>query len=764
MRRLLWIVPLFAAIALTGYLLGRPATAPADPARPDSHPVLKQTAEPPAAQNLPSEPPQAKAPGSPDLPITNVTLYSSGVGYFQREGTVDGDAKIDLAFPVNDVNDLLKSMVLQDLGGGHVGAVGYDSHDPLNKTLTGFAVNFAGNPGYADLLNQARGEKVEVMANRSWGLQTLKGTVVGVEAKHADGKDAAKVDFLNLWCEGGACAVPLAQVVSVKFLNPNFEREAQRALEVLAGSHDTQKKAVSLHFRGTGQRQVRVGYVVETPLWRTSYRLLVDKNGKLFVQGWALVENPTSEDWKDVRMSLVSGRPISFQMDLYQPLYAPRPVVQTQLNTAIVPVNHGQAQAAGGSAPSQGAITKVTNLEFRSPSWKDGLTNSTANGDFTGHIGGWIQYDNVMFNQAAQLQNAAVRLDRGVTSAASAKDLGDSYQYAIEHPVTIPRQKSAMLPIVNKGLDGDRVSVYSPQAHAKHPLLALRLKNTSGVHLTQGPVAVFEGTGYAGDAQMPDLRPGEERLVSYALDLGTEVDAAPGEGDQRLVSIKLHKGVLSASGKVREALTYTVKNRGTQDRVVLIEHPRRPGYKLACEAKPKEKAKDVYRFEVKVEAGKTVKLEVAEEKDLTNQTPLAGCPVETVRYLLQCEFDNGEAKAALEKLVEQNDQIQMTRSDLGHLQQKLADIANDQARLRANLKEMPSTAAAYKRYLEKFDTQETAIEKLQEQIQGMQARLQKEQGALDAYLNGLDLQATIRKAPPLPQRWEAPMQGPRTAG
>src|SRR5205807_3776722 len=105
----------------------------------------------------------------------------------------------------------------------------------------------------------------------------------------------------------------------------------------LALSHDTQKKAVSLSFAGEGRRPVRVGYVVENPIWKTSYRLTIDKDAKVYMQGWAVVENPTDEDWKDVRMALISGRPISFQMDLYQPLYVPRPVVEPELFASLRP-------------------------------------------------------------------------------------------------------------------------------------------------------------------------------------------------------------------------------------------------------------------------------------------------------------------------------------------------------------------------------------------------------------------------------------------
>src|SRR5262249_17215014 len=130
----------------------------------------------------------------------------------------------------------------------------------------------------------------------------------------------------------------LSEVQRVRFLNPVLDSEIKKALETLALSHDTQKKAVSLHFTGEGKREVRVGYVVENPIWKTSYRLVLGKEKKPFLQGWAVVENPSDEDWKDVRMALVSGRPISFQMDLYQPLYVPRPVVEMELFASLRPV------------------------------------------------------------------------------------------------------------------------------------------------------------------------------------------------------------------------------------------------------------------------------------------------------------------------------------------------------------------------------------------------------------------------------------------
>src|SRR5947209_14758204 len=251
----------------------------------------RSPAGPPAKQGGPGDAPAAKGA---QLPIAQVILYSSGVGYFQREGTVEGDARVDLSFPVADVNDLLKSMVLRDRDGGQVAAVSYDSNAPLERTLQSFAINLAANPPLARILDQARGEKVEVALSAAGAGQpaTLTGTVVGVETQRQKaGKDAAvDVSVLNLWCADGLRGVKLAEVQRVRFLNPVLDSEFRKALEALAQSHDAQKKAVSLSFAGEGRRRVSVGYVVENPIWKTSYRLVLgqDKGDKPYMQGWAV--------------------------------------------------------------------------------------------------------------------------------------------------------------------------------------------------------------------------------------------------------------------------------------------------------------------------------------------------------------------------------------------------------------------------------------------------------------------------------------------
>jgi hypothetical protein len=718
MRRALWLLPAAGMAALASTLmLWRPSTAGAEKAAPA---------------------PERGAAKSGALPVSRVILYSSGVGYFQRSGKVTGSARVDLSFPVQDINDLLKSLVLQDLGGGQVSAVSYDSHDPVEKTLQSFAINLNANPSLANILNQARGEKVEVVLQQGSSTQpgTLTGSIVGVETQHPKvAKDAvADVEVLNLWCAEGLRGVKLADVQRLRFLSPVLEGEVRKALETLALGHDAQKKTVSLSFTGQGEREVHVSYVVESPIWKTSYRLVLSKQGKPYLQGWAIVENPSDEDWSEVGMALVSGRPVSFRMNLYDPLYAPRPLVEPELFASLrPPMYEGNmddrevAKKAGeareffraGGAKRDGAVDgKKVNKELGLQTW------------------GHLPQGEALRRELAD----AMDLQQGVQIAATASQLGDYFQYVLDQPVSLARQKSALLPIVNKAVESQRVSIYNERAHAKFPLLGLRFKNSTGLHLMQGPITVFEGSSYAGDARVLDVQPNEERLLSYAVDLGTEVEAVTENPQHTLTKVKAHKGLLYTTTRQVETKTYRVKNRSEQDRTLLLEHPYRPDFRLTSKDKPAERARDVYRFELKLPAGQSASETVTEERDVQSQVALTNTDDNSIRFFIQTDVSSPKVKEALRQALELKGRGDRTRQELAHANQQLADIERDQARIRANLKETPAGAAAYKKYLAKLDSQETEVDGLRDQIKKLQDDELAQRKAYEDFLAALDVE------------------------
>src|SRR5207247_4312831 len=206
-----------------------------------------------------------------------------------------------------------------------------------------------------------------------------------------------------------------------------------------------------------------------------------------------------------------------------------------------------------------------------------------------------------------------------------------------------------------------------------------------------------ECSRYARNARVMVLQPNEERLLSYAIDLGTEVEPVAKRDPDKLTALKIHKGILYSTSRVHESKTYNLKNRSEHDRTVLIEHPFRPDFKITSKDQPKERARDVYRFELKVPAGKTASEEVVEERDAVQTVSLTNSDDQQMRFFLQTNVGSPKVQAALKQAIELRTKLATTQRELQQQQRLLGDITQDQVRLRANLKEMPQTAAAYKR-------------------------------------------------------------------
>jgi hypothetical protein len=679
------------------------------------------------------------------LPISQVILFNSGVGHFTRSGEIEGDARVDLTFPEQDINDLIKSMTLRDLSpNGRVAGVTYDSHDPIDRTLASFAINLNNSPTLAQILTQARGEQVEVtLTNTTNQPGNLTGKIIGVEQQAVPSKDgAATVTVLNMWCAEGVRAVKLSEVQRLRFANPVIENEFRRALETLAMSHDSLKKAVSLHFAGEGKRKVEVGYVIENPIWKTSYRLAL-KEGKPYLQGWAVVENPTDEDWNKVTMALVSGRPISFKMDLYNPLYVARPTVEPELFASLRPVAYSGAMRRSGSEFQQMAknwADDKAKLDDEKETDLAGQKPRNLGKQPIAYRGVLLDKDQDKFSVEAERKlREGLELGRSVQTAATASSLGDYFQYVIDRPVDLARQKSALLPIVNKDVEGKRVSIYNAAVQSKHPLLGLKFKNTTGMPLTQGPITVFEGSVYAGDTRVLDLQPDEERLVSYAIDLGTEVAVKPGNNTSRITSVKAVKGIVYTSTLVREERVYDVSNRSTTDRTLLIEHPNRKGqgFVFKGDNKPKEEAADVFRFELPVAAKKDVSYTIVEEREAGSNIQLTNNADDQIRYFINLKEAPASLKAKLAEALRVKSTWDKARSDIATASQRIQTITTDQKRLRENLRETPKESPLFDRYLKTLEAQETEMDELQAKLKTLHGDESKSRTAYDDFLANL---------------------------
>lgn len=657
-----------------------------------------------------------------DLKVSRVALFNSGVGYFECAGSVDGNASSELKFRTGQINDILKSLVLRDFDGGSIAAVQYASRDPVEKALKSFGVDITNRPTLGQLLDSLRGVPVEVKTPNA-----VTGLIMGVEKRKMETeRGTIERDVLTILADEGLRSFVLADLSGVKITDPKIQGELSKALQTLAASHDAEKKSVTLNFSGNGKRRVAVSYLLETPIWKTSYRLVLADQKTPYLQGWAIVENATEQDWENVQLALVSGRPISFAMDLYQPLYITRPFEELELYRSLRPPTFDAGLAKPMSPPMPAPMSAAR-----------GRAKST--GRPSGGLGG----NQGMFEGGEAPVDAAemeMKLDdAGVSSAASGGSAGELFQYSIKTPVSLERQHSAMLPIVTTDVEGSKLSIYNIATDAKHPLNGLKLKNTTGLHLTQGPITVFDGNVYAGDAKLPDLRPDEERLVAYALDLAVDVDVKSLPKPEETMQIWIRKGTLWQKRKYTDDRTYTLKNKASTPRTILVEQRVGEGWNLKIPEKAEEETSSLKRFKVEVAPGKTETLQVLLEMPREEAIILSNLGQEQIEMFMRARVISEPLKAALARVITLRSAVDDTHRQINRINTEIEEVSQEQTRIRENMKTLSQSSEVYRRYEKKFDTQETEIEAKREQVAQLRRKLSEQQQALTDYLTNLNV-------------------------
>jgi hypothetical protein len=714
-----------------------------------------------------------------DVPVRRVSLFSSGFGFFEHAGTVREQAEATLSFKTEQVNDVLKSLLLQDLDGGTAGTVSYPSQEPLERTLKSFQVDVTDNPSLADLLNQLRGAKLNVTN----GGQTTGGTILGVETRvqpAKEGSPAVTRHLLNLKAGRKVKVIPLEGVDDFELDDAKLDEELNRALEAVAQARDQTKKPVTIHFRGQGERRVRLGYVVETPIWKTSYRLVLSgqaapekkkgaaaqgtepgraapigparsdspprneggaaqarPSGDGMLQGWAIVENQTDSDWNNVQLTLVSGRPISFIQDLYHPLYVPRPVVKAELYASLRPQTYEGGVTPEEQAKMEGKRAAAEDLTDRAPTFDLRATTQPAKRDGRGSSLG-------LFGNSGGGGGSGGGGDElndpvaSVRALASGSAVGELFQYTVGN-VSIARQKSAMIPIVTEDVELEKVVVFNDDVLERHPLNGVRLKNTTKNHLLQGPVTVLEAGVYAGDARIENLPPGQERLLTYGVDLQTEVLVEAKSGPSTLATGKIVNGMLHVRRTRVDETVYLAENKSDADKLLVIEQPRDDEGQLVEPPQAEEMTDNLYRFRRPLSHGKAATFAKRVRVAQTEYVQLLDAKSDAIGVFASAKEIPEPVRKALVEAQRLKSAADDAKSQLAERNQRLENLSREQSRIRENMKTVSESSEYYTRLLKKLDEQETTIETLQKEGSALQRKAEESRQALEAYLRDLNV-------------------------
>ena len=687
-----------------------------------------------------ASPASATTPHRPTtLPIRRVVLYSNGVGFFERRGAVAGSAAVNLSFKQSQVDDVLKSMVVLDLGKGRIGAVSYNSSAPSSARLSEIPFSIA--PGSADettggglvgVLQQLQGARVRVTT----ATRTAAGSILTVEERglRAGGKgDEAHphrfAQALVIASENGDIAkFDLDEIRAVKILDEGARHDIAEFADASAAARRRDAKTITVTSEGAGEREMSVSYTVAAPIWKTTYRIVVDAQGKPFFQGWAIVDNVGDEDWSDVQLSLVSGTPISFIQPIQQPLYRYRPVIALPDDLQLTPQTYEPPEAYSASGISGLPRSVSGGVAGGVPG---GIPGGTAAGAGVG------EPPPPPPEPKTSLSDLLTGADSGIQAAASGKEVGDLFAYHIDQPVTVRRNRSALIPILQTRLEGERVSLYNEAARRDRPLSGLRVKNTSPLTLEGGSLTVIDGDAYAGETLMERLKPNEERFISFALDLGTLVSTQAKADRTPTFLVRIVNGVFQSHYYRTEKKIYTITNQTDRPRVVYVEHPVRAGWSLSEETeKPVEKSASFYRFRIEIPARRSVELPVTERQTLMETYALADFTPRYLEILVTNRYVDEATRALLEKVLDVKDKIALAAEQIRVLEREGGEISADQMRLRENikaLKDTPETKDLITRYVGKAGEQETRLEQIAREKRAATAdrnRLQEEHNAL----------------------------------
>src|SRR5580692_230423 len=626
----------------------------------------------PAVINLGSSPADSAA----RLPVTRVILYKNGVGYFEHAGHVRGSQDVNVDFTTAQLNDVLKSLTVLDLGKGRITGVSYNSNAPLAKRLGSLHLPVGENPTTAQFLDALRGARLEVKS----GSESATGRLLSIDEREIliKGDQKVTIDQISIVSDSGEVRVfDMTPGTSVRVAEKEVNEEVGKYLGLVASTRDQDLRRMTISTAGDGVRDLLVSYISEVPVWKSTYRIVIPNDGKPLLQGWAIVDNTVGEDWRNVELALVAGAPQSFVQELSQPYYTRRPVVPLPENAMLSPQTHEATMEENENARVAGDATVVNGVpgvvggvagashdrleSFAKLQQPQRITGGGAGAGYGsgsgGGIGGGVSHGTGIerFRMGADSAVAADSLESATTTAQT-HDLGDLFEYKLKDRVTIRKNQSALVPILQSRIDAEKVSVWNPSESSV--LRALWVDNTSNLTLDGGSFNVLEGDAFAGEGLMDAIKPGEKRLLSYAADLGVLVESKQKAENQRVTRIFIAHGMMTQSTQEREENTYTIRNRDTSQRTVVIEHPARPGWKLTDDEKPAESSASFHRFRMTLDSKKTETLLVKEYRPVTNSYQLSNVTEDQIKFFLTQKMINPEIEHALRKLIAQKSSIE----------------------------------------------------------------------------------------------------------
>jgi Domain of unknown function (DUF4139) len=645
-----------------------------------------------------------------DLVLKRVMLSSGGLGYFEYEATVDGDATLKLTVSLAQVDDVLKSLVVYDDKGG-VGGLSLPGREPLAQAFKDLPFDPDSLASPADLLATLKGAEITAGGSRA-----ITGRIVSVQDETVttnDGKATTKRTRVTLLTDRGLQQFILEDAENLQFTDGALRDKVAQALMALQTNRAKDARTLELATRGQGKRTVRVAYIVEVPVWKASYRLTLPGDPaapKAALQGWATVENLSGQDWKDIELTLVSGRPVAFHQALYEAYYVKRPEIPVEVAGRLMPgVDRGGVEAAKAAPPPPPAPAGA-------PQYRP-------------------QQERALAATAAPPATVAAAADQ-----VEATDAATQVVFKYPRAVSVDNGRTLSIPIIDREVPAQRLALYQAETAARNPLAAIRLSNDGDSGLPPGIITLYERdkagyVAYVGDARLSGFPVGETRLLAYALDEKITVERDAAQTD-RIATGTIAQGALRLSRIIRQTVTYRVRGPAKEPRQLIVVQRRLPGWTLVKpDPKTVELSEGNYRIPYQLPGGdQTQTFEVVQEQTQQQELRLVDTAADQIRVYAQAREFDAKTRDALTKVLQLQGAVADAQRKVAQADAERQQIVQEQARLRDNLARVPANSDLQRRYLATLDKQETELEAISKRRADADKEVEAAREALRSYV------------------------------
>ncbi|MFX1327364.1 MAG: hypothetical protein ACFE91_04370 [Promethearchaeota archaeon] len=661
------------------------------------------------------------------LKVKRVIIFKHGVSYYILEGTLSGSGKFELEFKIDEMNDVLKSLFVLDTSEkGYISSISYDAALETSQLLKSIMLNIPDQDSFSSLITQIKGAEVNLTIG---GAKKVSGKIMGIEFIEKLSKEEKATEKLLILLQDDELItkIPFSEIRSFDILNDEIKKDLKFFLDTVIAGKKKDAKKIIINCESGGDEQIErnifVSYIRESPIWKTSYRLIMSKQQaleqKCLLSGWSLIENTTNQDWEDIELSLVAGMPVSFVYEFYRPIFIQRPVIQPPkvLSARPTEIEEGLEMEKFEDYAMAEAEARPIAMKKRA---KEMATRAPAAPAPAGGFG---------YMRSAMSDTEIYDKVKSQTTIQT-KDLGELFEYNISKPVTIKRKQSALVPILTESIKAKRILLYNKNEHDKNPNACLEITNNTNLTLERGPVTIIYDDNLAGEAIIPFLNKDDTRLLNYAVEQAVIIIH-----EQESENLNVHR-VTFGSGYSYEyyysnlMTTYKIKNKTDEEKELYLDHPKTYEYKFIEKPIEPEETPNYWRFKLKLKPKDAIVFKLKEQRENYSSNYLWNYSkddlLKRVGFYVKKKFIAPDLENQLKEIADLIQNLNDLRAKEEKLNEERDIMTDEQSRLRENISvlgEDSQSISLKERYIKKLSDQENRFEEINKELQSLDKKI-----------------------------------------